>query len=456
MGTGGQGEAAVCHGAAGRTVKRPSVTEMGFPSHSLDPSCCLLAAEREATEDLDEASLVPVQGAGNGPTACAQATKRAASVCSRIYTIKSEPVEQVDPVTAATLRNREAEEDEDVEFDIPEDAYGAATLAIVRDFQDAYRAKDVFLNLATGCFALILNVLNLTLQFSVVCYLQVYVVNPKVYQVQALYRDFRAEVFSDSGEFLHDNWENFDRQQELCQVALTNTGFYVTSLFLWWASMMQEFRTTWRLFLNISNMPSCRKGSQMLRIETPKHDHCTKHLETEVVHIIALTVHARYFLYFLVCLPKFLICTCLLWSGSEWLSSTSAFEDLIMNAVAMTFVTHIDELLFEVLLPAKYRQEVAAINFVVPCRKGTPQTVRETEMWYGFRRSAMYVVFMLLGLTLYSQVLQDVLPHDISDLRKHCAKYIDDIQPICRPGVLEKVAARMAGSSASETCYPYR
>lgn len=350
----------------------------------------------------------------------------------------------------------EEEEPEDIEFDIPEDAYGAATLAIVRDFQEAYRGNDVALNLTTGLFSLALNILNLTLQFLIVGYLQLYVVEPKVHAVQLLYRDYHALVFDAEGNFMPEQWDEFDRQASLCEIAMTTTGFYSVSLFLWWASMMKEFRTTWRLFLNIVHMPSCKRGLEMLRTKASTLDAETKALQSPKVHIVALTVYARFFLYFLVCLPKFIISSSLLWSGSEWLSATNKFEDLIMNAVAMTFVTHVDELLFEVLLPAAYREEVRAINFVVPCRRGPPQQVRNYEMWLGFRRSAMYVAIMLLGIFLYSHVLQDVLPRDVSDLRIHCNKFVEDIQPICSAGLVDRISAILVSGSATRKCYPYR
>eukprot|EP00415_Alexandrium_ostenfeldii_P000981 UN0981 len=283
-----------------------------------------------------------------------------------------------------------------------------------------------------------------------------YVVEPKVHMVQQLYRDYHARVFDASGNFMPDMWDQFDRQQLLCEIAMTTKGFYSTSLFLWWLSMMKEFRTTWRLLLNISHMPSCKAGHEMLRIKAPTCDSGTKELQRPTVHIVGLTVYARYLLYFLVCLPKFIICSCLLWSGSEWLSATNAFEDLIMNAVAMTFVTHIDELLFEVLLPTTYRDEVRAINFVVPCPRGPPKQVRNYEMFMGFRRSGMYVLIILAGIYLYSEVLQDVLPHDVSDLRRHCREFMEEFQPICTSTFLDRAGAILSTGSANQRCYPYR
>jgi len=340
------------------------------------------------------------------------------------------------------------------EVDIPEDAYGAAILAIVRDFQEVYAGIDVWLNLLTGSFVLVVNMVNLFLQFAVVGYLQKMVVEPKVHMVQEAYRHFHSHVFDSQGHFGYDSWHKYERQQEICQIAMTNPGFYVTSLFLWWASMLQEFRTTWRLFFVIRGMPRCERGLDMLGAVQPEGEE-DQPPGPAPVHVVALTTTVRIILWLLVCIPKFIICLALLWSGSEWLSATNAFEDLIMNAVAMTFVTHIDELLYEVLVPIKYREEVSAINFMMPGRCDNAKEARNEEMWKGFRRSAVYVGFILAGIFLYSEIFQDVLPHDVGDLRKHCKEYMTQVSPICTTGFLERIKSIVSRGSIQRKCYPY-
>jgi len=351
-----------------------------------------------------------------------------------------------------------AEPEEAVEeFDIPEDAYGAATLVIVRDLQEVAAGRDVCLNLVTTVSSLSLNALNLTLQFLIVGYLDLYVVGPKVNRVQTLYRDYHAEVFDANGQFQEQQWHGFSRQLAICEIAVTNEGFYITSLFLWWTSMMKELRTTWRLFLNISSMPQCSGGSNMLKVFNDKADHFEEAVEVAVsqVHIVALTACARWCLYLFVCLPKFLICIALLWLGSQWLSATNKFEDLIMNAVAMTFVTQIDEMLYDVLLPAKFREEVSATNFVVPEQRRSAQEVRNREIRLGFARSAVYLAIIIGGILLYSQVFQDVLPHNVRDLREHCATFMRNVTPICTETLLHRVTSIVQTDTYTNRCYPY-
>mmetsp|Transcript_41124 Transcript_41124/g.95259 ORF Transcript_41124/g.95259 Transcript_41124/m.95259 type:complete len:396 (+) Transcript_41124:139-1326(+) len=343
------------------------------------------------------------------------------------------------------------------EFDIPEDAYGAATLAIVRDFQEAALGSGVCLNMMTGLSSLMLNVVNLTLQFMITVFLHLYVVSPKVNMVQTLYRDYHAEVFDQHGQFQRVKWKKFDRQLEICQIAVTNEGFYITSLFLWWTSMMKELRTTWRLFVNISSVPGCARGPDMLKVSHSDGDTFGDAVEVKAaqVHIVALTAYVRWCLYLFVVLPKLIICLALLWLGSQWLSATNQFEDLIMNAVAMTFVTHIDEMLYDVLLPGKYREEVAAINFVIPAARGTPREVRNREIARGFMRSGVYLGIIIVGIVSYSQLLQDVLPHDVADLRENCAKFMRDAKPICSETLWHRVQSIVTTGRYTQTCYPY-
>merc|ERR1712241_1181413 len=84
--------------------------------------------------------------------------------------------------------------------------------------------------------------------------------------------------------------------------------------------------------------------------------------------------------------PKIIISLALMELGMRWLSATTSFEELVMNAVAMTFVTQIDELLYHFALPANYRKQVADINF---SHDITPEEA-DTESWFGYVRSVFY------------------------------------------------------------------
>jgi len=340
------------------------------------------------------------------------------------------------------------ESSEAVQFDIPEDAYGAAVLAICKNLPDLMRGNDRSLNLYMVIFALGINVMNLTLQFGVVYFINNNVVQPKVSEVQLRYKDFHENVFLEDGSFQPDLWENYEGKDELCEIAMTNRAFYWATLFLWIVVMLKEFRTSQDLFSNVSKVPGCESPADML--ETQEENGET------VSFIVKVTPAVRAGLYILVCVPKFVICFALLWLGCSWLSATTAFEDLVLNAVAMGFVTNIDTDLYDVLIPEPYKQEVADINFKLVGPKGDAAMLRRDGLMKGFQRSTMFLIGAVTYLLVYTFYLQNVLPSNIDDIKYHCAPYLAiESQPHCAKNIIEFFVNIIKHGSAVSTCYPY-
>eukprot|EP00419_Tripos_fusus_P022619 CAMPEP_0172701758 /NCGR_PEP_ID=MMETSP1074-20121228/31853_1 /TAXON_ID=2916 /ORGANISM="Ceratium fusus, Strain PA161109" /LENGTH=88 /DNA_ID=CAMNT_0013523349 /DNA_START=1 /DNA_END=263 /DNA_ORIENTATION=+ len=88
--------------------------------------------------------------------------------------------------------------------------------------------------------------------------------------------------------------------------------------------------------------------------------------------------------------------------------------------MAMEFVLHVDELLYEAFLPPSYRRQVEDINFFIQERQPTP----EEEEWREWSTYVKAFCFLLVGFAVvivWSHFLQGVLPQDISDVKEHCA-----------------------------------
>jgi len=140
--------------------------------------------------------------------------------------------EEVTPLKSTEMINKSASmleleaEEEGKQFDIPEDAYGAAILAIVRDLASGIRGEDRALNFMMAGFAITVNILNLLLQFGIVGFISIFVIQPKIREVQYRYRAFHENVFAQDGTFDADLWETYEGKNELCQIAMTNRSFY--------------------------------------------------------------------------------------------------------------------------------------------------------------------------------------------------------------------------------------
>jgi len=261
-------------------------------------------------------------------------------------------------------------------------------------------------------------------------------VQPKIREVQQTYKHFHSEVFNVHGIFMPELWDSYDKKGKLCQIAMSNNFFYWTILFLWFAAIINELRTIENFFQNIYRMPCCTQGGQMMLWEGEGK-----------LSIVALTTHARCLLFALVCLPKAVISMFLLFLGAQWLSATTSFEDLVMNTVAMEFVIHIDELLYETFLPASYKKQVQDIDFFIKDIPRTDDELRRTEC-ISFAWSIGYLTVGMLGVFLYTALFQNVLPDGVSDVQFHCKSYIDSQTPIC-------TSSWWWRTNIVETCYPY-
>jgi hypothetical protein len=324
-----------------------------------------------------------------------------------------------------------------IEFDIPEDAYGAAILALVKDRGTIAEGKATQLTWMRFIFPLVLLAVNLTLQILLVTFIYSHVVQPAVSSVQEQYLHFHQEVFDENGNFLDAEWEDYPEKKELCQIALTNRAFLYSVLFIWSVRMVQELRTSQRFFTDVFQMPDCGHPSEMtqeVRRKEKEKSHCS---------VVALTRCTRWLLYLLVCLPKLLISLALLYLGCRFLSATANFENLVMNTVALEFVLTIDETLFHACVPVSYRTEVREVNFFV--RMTAQEKNEQKSESKAFMRSFFYFGFSVFCVWVYSYLLQNVLPRDVSDLTEHCGRYMysDEVQPFCT--TLHNM----------ESCYPF-
>jgi len=331
------------------------------------------------------------------------------------------------------------EEDlEEYQFDIPEDAYGAGILAIVHDLpvfrSGPWADENSQLALVQAAFAMTLLAMNLVMQLALLYFIYTFVVGPAVHKVQDQYRQFHEKAFDEGGSFLPEEWAIYEGKEKLCQIGMSSPFFYFTVVFLWVLLIVREFRITERLARDLNTMPYCDSSKGM----------CKK--TADALQVVALTPGTKVLLLLLVIVPKLLICSTLMWLGCQWLTATNSFSDLVMNSIAMEFVTGIDEALYETLLPVAHRRQVQEINFVISRRKSGGGRAKE---FAAFQRSFVYLCISVSFVLAYKVLGQTVLPPHLHDLKIACADLISEsASQICS-------APFWTGSFGLGDCFPY-
>eukprot|EP00419_Tripos_fusus_P024059 CAMPEP_0172719248 /NCGR_PEP_ID=MMETSP1074-20121228/75398_1 /TAXON_ID=2916 /ORGANISM="Ceratium fusus, Strain PA161109" /LENGTH=389 /DNA_ID=CAMNT_0013544583 /DNA_START=145 /DNA_END=1314 /DNA_ORIENTATION=- len=339
-----------------------------------------------------------------------------------------------------------------MEFDIPEDIYGASMLALAKDLTDLVSGEAVsILTIVRFTFPLVLLAVNLALQFLCLFYINKYVVAASVHHVQETYARFHRNVFQADGKWDETTWLRYDDQAKdnLCQIAMTNQSFYYTALLIWIVSSLHEFRAGQQLLGNIMRVPTAESFGDQLLFDD---------VDEVKVYITALKPVVRCLMICLVVLPKIVISVALMGLGMRWLSATTSFHELIMNAVAMTFVTQIDELLYHFALPSSYRTQVADIDFSI--QDVTPEEI-EREAWLSYVRSAFYCVLSIVLVPIYAEIIQDILPSTVYHLVSNCREWQEQHTSLkCHTTfqeAMQKLFTEGLGNATEvpPSCYPF-
>jgi len=225
--------------------------------------------------------------------------------------------------------------------ELPESIYGAAMMAIIR-FSQSYHGV---VHVMTACLLAAL-VLNIVIQFYVLVCSKCYITAPAVASVRHLYDSFHREAFVD-GELSQEKWEQFELADELCQLPLSQPWFFLAILSIWigtcWIDLLESFR-----YLSLWVALPCTTDGQATEVVEDGDDvvmlKACRSIKAGAIAVISI--------------PKITIVVLVWWLGARWLVATTAFQDLLLNAVALAFITELDELIYMCLVPEEVKAMV--------------------------------------------------------------------------------------------------
>ena len=135
----------------------------------------------------------------------------------------------------------------------------------------------------------------------------------------------------------------------------TNFGAWMATacLFVFLLSMVKELRGTLHLGLAVAALPAGRR-TELSSAEDGDDDGGT-------ISLLRIS-HARRGIALAALVLRAVRDAVLLWFGCRWLINTVDLGELLLNAVALEFVTSIDELVFSALAPMRTKARLASIR----------------------------------------------------------------------------------------------
>lgn len=358
---------------------------------------------------------------------------------SRTMSSENEGYTPIKPSNSARSTSLDAEHEEILEAivaaateedNVNVDCWGAMEFAIVNDLPDILHLKSNKEQNIRTAMAFTFYGLNLAIQGGLLWFIFKLLMMPSFKDAQSLYRLFHEHAF-EKGDFIQENFEDFTEQKQgkLCNIALSHYSITFALLFLWICTNMREFFTTLERFARIWSFPRLPAGcgtEYMVRdiYETPSKE----------FWCICLNLPTKVFLNFFNYLPKMLIAIILAFMGSVWLLSAESFVDLILNSLALEFVTLVDELLASTFFPTCFTTDCLA-PFRYKYKKPAGRNTEEGETSY--RVSLYWCAFLKCGLALgivWAIIAnQQVIPGYEYDLASSCSKFFEEQWPWCSP-----------------------
>lgn len=333
------------------------------------------------------------------------------------------------------------------ELDLDENAYGCASVALVRECTaiaiELEKGNIKALTLIRLSASMGVMIMNLAMQFAMIRYISSYVVEPAVRNVQLSYQHFHASVFDNDGMIKEDAWQNYPWKADVCQITMADSTFYYLIILLWTLRILDELRIMHRFFDEVTQISGCTLAKHMVVFVDTKDNDCELGGRCLITH---LTYWMRGLLLVLIFLPRAIIACWLLVLGCRWLSASSNFADMVLNALALVFVTDVDEMLYQAVLPIALKKQIEDTNwFFIQDPKNRMQV--EKDEWKMYRRTLLWLIATLAFLYLYCQHLQTVLPFGLEDVRNHCTEWVAQSEvPMCN---------KISWSGMSKECYPF-
>lgn len=293
-------------------------------------------------------------------------------------------------------------------------------------------------------YATVVCSLNLFLQFQLVVWVHEYIVLPAVHHVQNDYKKYHQEVFDPSGNFVREAWDAFPDKHKTCGAVFAVQDFLCVVLFLWICRIsydMKEMVTLSEFFWYCPSWKD-RKAYTPLHSSAKDNDQTKRarrrmtegnevDADEEIGHIkiVSLTRWARIALFALITVPRLFIGVYLIVMGNQYLTSTMEYHELILQALSLEFIIHIDEILYDSCFPQFFSKIVENAKIIAPIAQPAFLGTRVSsdpvvnKMAVPLLSNILLMIVCVASVLLYYYCLQQVLPNYKYDTWTLCREF---------------------------------
>jgi hypothetical protein len=323
--------------------------------------------------------------------------------------------------------------------DIPADTFGMSICSMTRDGYFVSRNGLSVHRAIRLSLAMLMVLLTIVIQIWLLMKVKQFVCAKFVHDIRIAYDKFELAIYGEENCTLTVNGKHRgipgrepplsvarerlstlseDEQSSACRIPFSQPYFFGTVLLIWTARCIFELRNAYSLQMTL----------MMLRT-TSDMKYALKHTDDEEedpddVYIRAMTLTFKIGLTILTFIPRVFVCLFLLWVGCRWLLATTAFSDLILNAVALEFIMDIKEGLYNAFMPFRNKRDLDNTKI-------QPYPAKMAADVWTFINTVAWLIVAFLWVVFYMgwpgyAGFQQVLPGYNWDVHAVCTQWILD------------------------------
>jgi hypothetical protein len=302
------------------------------------------------------------------------------------------------------------------ELDFDDNIYGAASAAccfVPLTSNRTLRAVGVGVGFVTA--------INFALQAYLIAIIKMYISSPAVMKIRQIYTRYHAEVFP-NGTFVDALFTQLPahEKQEVCEIALAHPTFFLVFLFVWTSWSGIQMRYAVKKILAIFSLARCTETDVRISSNIVENDEFGKSKEVEKLLVVGVSSRIKFIIIGLIRGPELLLAVLLWWVGCRWLTATNNFQDMILNAVALAFVSEIDEMVYHLLMPDLMKVCTNMIKVRISKSADLDRELIKSVLWMIF--TAAVVALLCFGYYHF----QHVLPGYRYDIHQACTAHIQE------------------------------
>lgn len=312
--------------------------------------------------------------------------------------------------------------------DCEESTYSGAMATVIKDlYWLVSDSKHPEARIVRITFAVLVALFLIASQVYVLFTIKTYVTSPAVRSIRDAYGSYQEAMyhgkvqdtgfgfsigiggpkgpFFDGSQFggLSD-----DLKGAVCLIPFSQPGYLFIILFIWTLSVIGELRTCLKIGRWLWQVPVVPKIQDMI----------TRVGGLDL--IVGLPAAMKAAIAALIVLPRFCTSLVLLYLGSRWLTATLDFTEVLINAIALEFVIHMNALFYQQLVSDRSKRENANLKFDMSHKKSAPPTAQ------GFVGTAAWTFAALVWVYSYMNYLQMVIPDYQWDVRGPCKPWVEE------------------------------